>query len=142
MIIALGESIVAIGAGLESALDVGILVAAALGLVVACALWWAYFDVVALVARAALSRRSRREQVLLARDAYSYLHLPMVAGIVLVALGIKKTIGDVDEPLKAMPAVALCGGIALYYAGHLGVPAAKHGHAQPPASGGGCSRWR
>ncbi len=121
VIIALGESIVAIGAGLESAIDTGILVAAALGLVVACALWWAYFDVVALVAERHFRDAPEREQVLLARDAYSYLHLPMVAGIVLIALGIKKTIGDVDEPLKAMPAVALCGGIALYYAGHIGV---------------------
>lgn len=56
----------------------------------------------------------------MARDSYSYLHIPMVAGIVLVALGIKKTLGDVDEPLKTVPAVALCGGVALYLAGHLG----------------------
>ena len=121
VIIALGESIVAIGAGLESAIDIGILAAAALGLTVACALWWAYFDVVVLAAERRFRAAPEPEQVLLARDAYSYLHFPMVAGIVLIALGIKKTIGDVDEPLKAMPAVALCGGIALYYAGHLGV---------------------
>ena len=44
----------------------------------------------------------------------------MIAGIVLVALGVKKTLGDVDEPLKTIPAVALFGGIALYYAGHVG----------------------
>ena len=44
----------------------------------------------------------------------------MIAGIVLVALGVKKTIGDVDEPLKTVPAVALFGGVALYYAGHVG----------------------
>ena len=56
----------------------------------------------------------------MARDSYSYLHLPMIAGIVLVALGVKKVIGDVDEPLKTVPAVALFGGVALYYAGHLG----------------------
>ena len=56
----------------------------------------------------------------MARDAYSYLHLPMIAGIVLVALGVKKTLGDVDEPLKTIPSVALFGGVALYYAGHLG----------------------
>jgi low temperature requirement protein LtrA len=56
----------------------------------------------------------------MARDSYSYIHLPMIAGIVLVALGVKKTIGHVDEPLKTIPAVALFGGIALYYAGHIG----------------------
>jgi low temperature requirement protein LtrA len=58
--------------------------------------------------------------VRVARDSYSYLHLPMIAGIVLVALGVKKAIGHVDEPLETIPAVALFGGIALYYAGHLG----------------------
>ena len=44
----------------------------------------------------------------------------MIAGIVLVALGVKKTLVHVDEPLDTVPAVALFGGIALYYAGHVG----------------------
>jgi low temperature requirement protein LtrA len=56
----------------------------------------------------------------MARDAYSYLHLPMIAGIVLVALGIKQTIAHVDAPLGTVPTVALFGGIALYLAGHVG----------------------
>src|SRR5688572_8711771 len=120
LIIALGESIVAIGAGLEDPLDAGIIVAAVLGLIVACAQWWAYFDVVALAAEQRFRETPGHEQILLARDSYSYLHLPMVAGIVLIALGIKKTIGDVGEPLKIVPAVALLGGIALYYLGHVG----------------------
>ena len=55
----------------------------------------------------------------MARDSYSYLHFAMVAGIVLVALGMKKTLGDVDEPLKTVPAFALLGGIALYLLGHV-----------------------
>ena len=59
-------------------------------------------------------------RVRIARDSYSYLHLPMIAGIVLVALGVKKTLAHVDEPLDDDPAVALFGGIALYYAGHVG----------------------
>ena len=120
VIIALGESIVAIGTGLEGELDGGTVVAALLGLVVAFALWWAYFDVVALVSERHF-RESRGERRLrIARDSYSYLHLPMIAGIVLVALGVKKTLKDVDAPLDTVPAVALFGGIALYYAGHLG----------------------
>jgi low temperature requirement protein LtrA len=53
--------------------------------------------------------------IVMARDAYSYLHLPMIAGIILVALGIKKTLEAVDEPLKTVPAAALLGGVALYY---------------------------
>jgi low temperature requirement protein LtrA len=120
MIIALGESIVAIGAGLEGEIDAGVVAAAALGLIVACALWWAYFDWVALDAESRFRRTRGDQRAMIARDAYSYLHLPMIAGIVLIALGVKKTIGDVDEPLKTVPAVALFGGIALYYAGHVG----------------------
>jgi low temperature requirement protein LtrA len=121
VIIALGESIVAIGAGVSGDLDAGIIVAAALGLIASCALWWAYFDVWSLISETRFRRARGEDRLLIARDAYSYLHLPMVAGIVLVALGIKKTIGDVDEPLKTAPAVALFGGIALYYAGHIAV---------------------
>ncbi len=120
MIIALGESIVAIGAGLEGEVDAGIVAAAALGLIVACALWWAYFDWVALDAESRFRRARGDLRATIARDAYSYMHLPMIAGIVLIALGVKKTIGDVGEPLKTAPAVALFGGIALYYAGHVG----------------------
>jgi low temperature requirement protein LtrA len=120
VIIALGESIVAIGAGLEGEVDAGVVVAAALGLVVACALWWSYFDWVALDAERRFRRARGDHRALIGRDAYSYLHLPMIAGIVLLALGVKKTIGDVDEPLKTAPAVALFGGVALYYLGHIG----------------------
>ena len=50
----------------------------------------------------------------MARDSYSYLHLPMVAGIILFAVGVKKTLGDVGEPLKLVPVVTLCGRVALY----------------------------
>jgi low temperature requirement protein LtrA len=56
----------------------------------------------------------------LARDSYSYLHLPMVAGIVLVALGLKTTIGHVDEPLETVTAFALLGGVSAYLLGLVG----------------------
>ncbi|HET6697247.1 MAG TPA: low temperature requirement protein A [Gaiellaceae bacterium] len=119
VIIALGESIVAIGigaAGIE--LDPTVVIAAILGLGVACALWWAYFDIVALVARKTLVEAHGHERSRLARDLYSYLHLPMFAGIVLVALGAKKVLAHVDEPLDTVPAFALCGGVALYLLSH------------------------
>jgi low temperature requirement protein LtrA len=120
MIIALGESIVAIGVGADAGMDWGIAAAAAAGVLLACAMWWAYFDVVAVVAGRRLARapagRVRNE---MARDSYSYLHFVMVAGIVMVALGLKKTLGDVDEPLKTVPAFALLGGVALYLLGHV-----------------------
>jgi low temperature requirement protein LtrA len=119
VIIALGESIVALGTGVQSELDAQVLTAVILGLVVACALWWAYFDVVAVVSERRFRRMAPELRVRIARDSYSYLHLPMIAGIVLVALGVKKTVPHVDEPLATVPAVALFGGIALYYAAHV-----------------------
>src|SRR3712207_3436504 len=99
VIIALGESIVAIGVGASGlAIGVGVVVAAVLGITLAAALWWAYFDLVMLVAGRRLSAAKGEERARLARDSYSYLHLPMVAGIVLVALGIKKTLAHVGDP--------------------------------------------
>jgi low temperature requirement protein LtrA len=119
-IIALGESIVAIGVGAEAGVDRGVVAASTLGIAVAAALWWLYFDVVALVAERRLSRAAvGREQNELARDSYSYLHLPMVAGVVLLALGLKKTLGDVEDPLELVPATALLGGTALYLLAHV-----------------------
>ena len=119
VIIALGESIVALGLGASRALDAGVMAAALLGLAVAAALWWAYFDVVAIVAERKLRETTGNAQLTMARDSYSYLHLPMVAGIILFAVGVKKTLGDVGEPLKLVPAVALCGGVALYLLAHI-----------------------
>ena len=120
VIIALGESIVAIGVGVVGGIDAGVVAAAVAGTIVAAALWWLYFDVVALVAQRRLARAAPgREQNAIARDAYSFLHFPMVAGIVLIALGMKKTIGDVDEPLKLVPAAALLGGTGLYLLAHV-----------------------
>jgi low temperature requirement protein LtrA len=120
VIIALGESIVAIGVGAGGHLTVGIAAAAVLGIALAAAMWWAYFDVVALVAERRLASRAvGREQNEMARDSYSYLHFPMIAGIVLVALGMKKTIGDVDHELGTVLAFALVGGVAVYLLSHV-----------------------
>ena len=119
-IIALGESIVAIGIGAEAGVDAGVVAAASVGIAVAAAFWWLYFDVVALVAERRLATaRVGREQNELARDSYSYLHFPMVAGVVLVALGMKKTLADVGDPLKLVSATALLGGSALYLLAHV-----------------------
>jgi low temperature requirement protein LtrA len=119
ILIALGESIVAIGIGAGFELVTRVIVAAALGIVVVSALWWLYFDVAAILARSRLTQASGVEQARLARDSYSYLHLPMVAGIVLFALGLKITIRHVGEDLDTVPAVGLCGGAALYLLGHV-----------------------
>ena len=120
VIIALGESIVAIGVGAGVDVGAGVVAAATLGIAVAAALWWLYFDVVALVAERRLSRAAQgREQNDLARDSYSYLHFPMVAGVVLLALGLKKTLSSVDDPLEVVPATAALGGTAVYLLAHV-----------------------
>jgi low temperature requirement protein LtrA len=128
IIIALGESIVAIGLGASGQLDFGIAMAAVLGVALTAAMWWIYFDVVAIVSGRRLSdAETGRVQNELARDSYSYMHLIMVAGIVLVALGLKKTIGHFDDHLDAVPAFALLGGVAVYL---LGLVAFRYRHVK------------
>ena len=120
IIIALGESIVAIGIGTHGmALEAEVIAAALLAMTVACALWWSYFDWVIYLSQARLAEETGESRAVLARDLYSYLHLPMVAGIVLFALGVKTTLGHVHDPLDVISAFGLCGGLALYFAAHV-----------------------
>jgi low temperature requirement protein LtrA len=116
IIIALGESIVALGVGIGH-VHVGahVVGAALLGMAIAAALWWAYFDVVALIAELRLrDAPTAIARTRLARDSYSYLHLPMVVGIVFFAVGVKSTLGGVTGHLTDVPAASLFGGPALY----------------------------
>jgi len=120
IIIALGESIVSVGVGAEETrLDGPEIAAALLGVAIAAALWWAYFDIVALVAERRFGRARGDDAVRIARDSYTYLHLPMVAGIILAALGLKAALPHVHEPLATVPAASLCGGLALYFLAHV-----------------------
>jgi low temperature requirement protein LtrA len=120
IIIALGESIVAIGIAADTVLNTSEVVAAVLGVAVAAALWWLYFDVVALVAARRLAAApAGRERNQIARDSYSYLHYPMVAGIALVAVGLKETLGHVHHELTAVEAAAMFGGAAVYLLAHV-----------------------
>jgi low temperature requirement protein LtrA len=124
IIIAIGESIVAVGMGLDGAPISGALIAGAvLGIAVAVCLWWTYFDVVALVAGRKLTELQGAERTAMARDSYTYLHLPMVAGIVLLALGGKVLLHEVAAHSSHIPPVAvaaLYGGTALYLLAHIG----------------------
>jgi low temperature requirement protein LtrA len=118
IIIALGESVVEIGTGAAGHLDFGIGVAAVLGVGIAAALWWVYFDVVALVsARRLADAEPGPIQNTLARDSYSYIHVFLVAGIVLTAFGLEEVLAHTDAHLHWETAVGLCGGIALYLLG-------------------------
>jgi low temperature requirement protein LtrA len=133
VIIALGESIVAIGVGAQGmAIGAGVFVAAVVGIALAAALWWAYFDLSRLSAERRLTAARGEERARLARDSYSYLHLPMVAGIIFAALGIEQTLAHTGDPLGTIPAVALCGGIALYLLGHNAFRLREEGNVSVP----------
>src|SRR5439155_18597065 len=120
VIIALGESIVAIGIGAARLpLNASVVVAALLGIAVVAAIWWSYFDWVVFIAQARLTEATGAARAALSRESYSYLHFPMVAGIVLFALGLKTTLADVDGSLRSIPALGLVGGLALYLLAHV-----------------------
>jgi low temperature requirement protein LtrA len=115
VIIAIGESLLAIGLGARrTELDTGVIVAAVLGLVVVTSFWLAYFDFFPIRVQQLLTDRSGSQRVALARDVYTYVHLPMVAGIVLFAFAMKVTLAHVGRELDTIPALGLCGGPALY----------------------------
>ncbi len=117
VIISLGESIVAIGLGAGAhRIDARLVTTAALGLAATVGLWWTYFDRFAAVAEARL--RSHDDVVLAAADSYSYIHLAIVAGIIVFAVGMKVAIYDVTSDLADAGRLALCGGLALYFAGN------------------------
>src|SRR4051812_39232291 len=113
VIICLGESIVAIGVGASGRpLDAALVGAIALGLLETVGLWWIYFDRFAAAAEARL--RDNDEPVLAAADAYSYLHLPLVAGIIVFAVGAKVLVHDGAEHPADPARLAPCGGGAPY----------------------------
>jgi low temperature requirement protein LtrA len=128
VIIALGESLIAVGVGAEDLpVTVPVIAGALLGLTVSLALWWLYFDVVAPVAERVLRSKQGQERVRLARDSYTYLHFPMVAGIIYLALGLKKVALYVSggehhtltDSLSGTALWALFAGPAAYLLAHL-----------------------
>jgi low temperature requirement protein LtrA len=128
VLIAIGESIVAIGVGATALpLTYPVLVAVLLGLAISVALWWSYFDVVALGAERVLARAEGQARWRLARDSFTYLHFPMVVGIIYLAFGMKKVVNyvadtghhELSDPLATVPLVALYGGVTLYLFAHI-----------------------
>src|SRR5256886_14914750 len=118
IIICLGESIVAVGlSASRRPLDAQLVAAVSFALLITIGLWWTYFDRFAATAQARL--REHRDPVLAASDAYSYLHLVLVAGIIIFAVGAKFSAAHVGSSLSQGARLALCGGVALYLAGHV-----------------------
>ncbi|MCX6389347.1 MAG: low temperature requirement protein A [Solirubrobacterales bacterium] len=120
VIIALGESIVALSAAASGQpLNFALVAGVTFGVAIAASLWWTYFDVTAVAAEQRLASVGPVDRARLARDAYSVIHLPMIAGVVLLALGLKKALGHADHHLEFIPALALVGGPALYLLGQV-----------------------
>ena len=128
LIVALGESLVAIGVGVtDEPVSVPVVAACLCGVAVTVCLWWLYFDVVAHVAEGVLARTEGEERSRLARDSYTYLHFPIVMSIIYLALGLKKVleyVADVEhhtlsDALSGVPLVALYGGVAVHLLAHV-----------------------
>jgi low temperature requirement protein LtrA len=128
VIVALGESIVAIGVGVaKEPISWVIIIASLLGLILAFALWWAYFDVSALLGEHALASEPPETRVRMARNAYSFAHMPLAVGIVLVAFGLKEVLlyvsdsshHELTDSLPPVALAALVGGAAIYLLGHV-----------------------
>jgi low temperature requirement protein LtrA len=122
VIIAVGESLGAIGFGARHThLGAGVIAAVVLGLVVAASFWLGYFDYVSSGVQRLLSEKRSTSRVAFARDAYTYGHLPMVVGIVLFAFAMRAGLRHVHSEPGTVPAVALCCGSALYVLAFVGI---------------------
>lgn len=130
MILAIGESIVAIGAGAaDLPISAALAAAAILGVTVSICLWWLYFDLASRAAERSLHEAVGAERVKLAIEAYTYLHYPLVAGVVLAALGVEEVLAHVQESegLGYFATVGLFGGPALYLLGYVAFGWRMHG---------------
>lgn len=121
VILALGESIVAIGVG-ASALPIStpLLAGALLAVALSVLLWWLYFDVLAIASEHELAHQRDHSRARLAVEGFTFLHLPLIAGVVVSALGVEEVIAHADdvEPFGGFGSAALLGGTALYLIAH------------------------
>ena len=114
IIIALGEAIVELGSGAHDLHRPEVVIALVLGVAINATFWWTYFGLSGGAERR-LEQTTGTERANLARDAYSYLHLPMVAGIMLFAVGTHDAVANTSGWLPLPAAIALAGGMALFY---------------------------
>lgn len=120
VILALGESVVAIGIGVaHEPVSTSIIIGSMLSVALAVGLWWVYFHHFAVRTEHAIGERTGVQRAQVVSDAYTYLHLALVAGIVLGALGVEQAMHYIEDlhALELFGAVALGGGVALYIAG-------------------------
>ncbi|KXK62786.1 hypothetical protein AWW66_06255 [Micromonospora rosaria] len=122
ILVALGETIISIGAsrgvGVDEPVTWEVAAAATLGMIIVSALWWTYFDLAKMLAEHGLWRARGPARTRLARDAYLGLHLPMISGLIIFALGLKHAVavavGEADRPWDTTSVLTLFGGVLLY----------------------------
>lgn len=118
VMITIGESVIAVGAGAGHAhLDAGLVVAALLGLALAAAVWWSYFARDDVRAEESLTAADDVRRTQMTMFGYFYAHIPLVVGIIVAAAGMGTAVGHAWDGLHTGPALALAGGVALYLAG-------------------------
>ncbi|HVQ98888.1 MAG TPA: low temperature requirement protein A [Mycobacterium sp.] len=128
IIIALGEVVVELGGAARNLSRWEVIAALVLGVAIMATFWWTYFGLTS-GARQRLEQATGTERAHLARDAYSYLHLLLVAGIMLFAVGAHAAIEHATVSLPLLPAAALAGGMALFYLGDVAYRWRDHGQA-------------
>ena len=120
VIVALGESIVVIGAGVAGLeIDATLVLVALLSLALSAALWWLYFSDERAIERA-MHAASPERRPQLGLIAFGYWHYAILLGVVMVAAGLKKAMGDPFNPLGSWIAVELAAGTALFIGGEVG----------------------
>ncbi|MET8833476.1 low temperature requirement protein A [Micromonospora sp. NPDC004540] len=120
LIIALGESIISVGVGgnlLGNPVTWPAVAAAMLGVIFTAALWWLHFDVIGPAGRIAQHVAQGRARVAMARDAYAYFHLVMIAGIILFALGAEEIVREIADPRIGLAEPAHGPGVPLFFGG-------------------------
>jgi low temperature requirement protein LtrA len=117
VIIALGESLIVAGVAVaEAELSPGLMAVAGASIVVACLLWWTYFGWLKDELEERFAAADPAHVGPLARDAYSFAHFPLIAGIVGFAAAVEESVLHPDDPMPEAVLAALGIGVALFVA--------------------------
>jgi low temperature requirement protein LtrA len=129
LMIALGESLISVGAGAGPAVTrAPVLIAALLAFITTLCLWRLYFKSSAPAAGEALGRAPTERRNRIAANAYSFAHFPLIAGVIYIAMGIEQVLANLSHnqpghfagtPLDWTSTVALYGGAVLYLLGRV-----------------------
>jgi low temperature requirement protein LtrA len=121
VILGLGESVVALGVGaVQVDVSPALVGAIALTVLLAFCLWWAYFERMEPASEHLLATTHGNQRTAIATDAYTYLHFPILVGIIITALGIEVAtshLGETGHGIGWFGAIALCGGASLFLSG-------------------------